>query len=334
MGNIIGNGVLVHQSQLNIPNHHHKALGIEHQFIIHLVVDNQLVGAPHRLVSQDVDNRGIIHIRQIDVVEQVVGHVGGQLEVHGVASGSGVFLRIHKHPVLALGDNDLVQAGIAGLVLALRAMGSFQGSQTGDRSQAGVFSEFVEQYNVVALFRLGVGLPPGVGGIVIPAVDHLVAVIQDPVGANFAEDDSRCSVAKNIIASRIGMVVVNHRVGGQGQIGAGTGVIHAAAIAGGALVVDVVHNGQLCAFLEDNFAVVGQAAAIVAGDGDHSPRLNQATSNATGQFQASIVASPRILGHGHRGGGIYQERSSCIDTVIAIVLRCKFRIFDYHISSR
>ena len=94
-------------------------------------------------------------------------------------------------------------------------MGSFQGSQTGDRSQAGVFSEFVEQYNVVALFRLGVGLPPGVGGIVIPAVDAMLAVrvaVQYPAVPNFAKGQAGAVHTfrhVNVIAAGDRMVVVD-----------------------------------------------------------------------------------------------------------------------------
>ena len=76
------------------------------------------------------------------------------------------------------------------------------------------------------------------------------------------------------------MVVVDHRIGGKGEVCRSARIIDAAAIAGGAFVVVIVGDGQFRAFFKNAFAVVGQTAAIVIGDGNHCACFHLAVGDA------------------------------------------------------
>ena len=208
-------------------------------------------------------------------------------------------------------------------------MGSFKCEQPGIGQTSGSHFIYMQSTRIV-------GLPSAVCTVIVPAVNEIFAIltaIQVPIGSDIAKRNCCCRVIENVIASSGCVVVVDYRVAGKGQIGGITAVVHAAAVAGGALVVVVARNGQVDAFLKDNLAVIGQAAAIVVSNGNHSALFNFAVSNTAGQLQAGKIPAIRISGHRQCGSGIHGKSTACINAVVSVVIRCEVRVLNFHLPS-
>ena len=160
---------------------------------------------------------------------------------------------------LGLGNLPIGQIGITG-VQRSRAVGSFQGQRAIDGADVG------ELHSVERLFM---GLPAGVRAVVVPAVDGVVTVIQHPVGADSTKSNAGGSVAKNIVTSIIGVVIVQEDRRGDNY---GTSITNTAA----SLCSMVVHNLSISRQCQHtgrtiiNTSAVGCAFVIIIDSKDHT----------------------------------------------------------------
>ena len=192
---------------------------------------------------------------------------------------------------------------------------SLEGLQSRDRCRA-----IFELCKLFCMIGRSMRFPARAFAVVVPAVDGVVAVVELPIGTDFAEGDFGRRIVENVVACCIRMVVVNYSIARKRQIGRRTGVINAAAIAGSSLVVHIACDGQLGAFLKCNLAIVGQAAAIVVCDGNFCTTFDFASRYARGNLEASIIALCRVMCYAYLRGLIDCKLTLCINTIISIIV--------------
>ena len=101
-------------------------------------------------------------------------------------------------PLLVNTRRDRVQQAVRGL----------QGMLAGQRLRFACHKSRLHNHVQVCIGVFVVRLPAGSFRIIIPAVNWVIAVVEDPIGANRTKRDGRAITIVNVIARHTGMVIV------------------------------------------------------------------------------------------------------------------------------